>query len=136
MEERLRFVARLLDGEAVTDICRDFVISRKSGYDIQRGRRGHLARQLHALRSRLLRPGAEDLATPRQPVRPEVVTHVLGTFCYPSLRAGHHLSGPDNGIIGALGGIRTPDPQIRSLVLYPAGLRAPRGFYKAPGRDV
>src|SRR6202023_2014695 len=25
---------------------------------------------------------------------------------------------------GALGGIRTPDPQIRSLVLYPAELRA------------
>jgi hypothetical protein len=29
---------------------------------------------------------------------------------------------------GALGGIRTPDPQIRSLVLYPAELRAPRPF--------
>src|SRR6476659_10080925 len=28
-------------------------------------------------------------------------------------------------LIGALGGIRTPDPQIRSLVLYPAELRAP-----------
>ena len=27
--------------------------------------------------------------------------------------------------IGALGEIRTPDPQIRSLVLYPAELRAP-----------
>src|SRR5215471_11040659 len=31
---------------------------------------------------------------------------------------------------GALGGIRTPDPQIRSLVLYPAELRAPRVFTK------
>src|SRR5262245_32016712 len=29
---------------------------------------------------------------------------------------------------GALGGIRTPDPQIRSLVLYPAELRAPQAF--------
>src|SRR5215471_7840447 len=29
---------------------------------------------------------------------------------------------------GALGGIRTPDPQIRSLVLYPAELRALRHF--------
>src|SRR5215510_6572382 len=28
--------------------------------------------------------------------------------------------------LGALGGIRTPDPQIRSLVLYPAELRAPK----------
>ena len=32
MEERLRFVARLLDGEAITDVCRDFGISRKTGY--------------------------------------------------------------------------------------------------------
>jgi hypothetical protein len=32
------------------------------------------------------------------------------------------------GFFGALGGIRTPDPQIRSLVLYPAELRAPESF--------
>jgi transposase-like protein len=32
MEERLRFVARLLDGEAMTDVCREFGISRKTGY--------------------------------------------------------------------------------------------------------
>src|SRR6185369_16120712 len=31
---------------------------------------------------------------------------------------------PTNMPIGALGEIRTPDPQIRSLVLYPAELRA------------
>ena len=34
MEERLRFVARLLDGEAMTEICRNFGISRKTGYKI------------------------------------------------------------------------------------------------------
>src|SRR5215813_5012485 len=34
MEERLRFVARLLDGEAMTQVCRDFGISRKTGYKI------------------------------------------------------------------------------------------------------
>jgi hypothetical protein len=34
MEERLRFVARLLDGEPMTDVCRDFGISRKTGYKI------------------------------------------------------------------------------------------------------
>ena len=34
MEERLRFVARLMDGEAMTDVCRDFGISRKTGYKI------------------------------------------------------------------------------------------------------
>jgi hypothetical protein len=36
-----------------------------------------------------------------------------------------------HGVNGALGGIRTPDPQIRSLVLYPAELRAPRAFYRS-----
>jgi transposase InsO family protein len=34
MEERLRFVARLLDGESMTDMCREFGISRKTGYKI------------------------------------------------------------------------------------------------------
>jgi transposase InsO family protein len=34
MEERLRFVARLLEGEAMTDVCRAFGISRKTGYKI------------------------------------------------------------------------------------------------------
>ena len=30
MEERMRFVARLLDGEAMRDMCRQFGISRKT----------------------------------------------------------------------------------------------------------
>lgn len=34
MDERLRFVARLLDGEAMSEVCRDFGISRKTGYKI------------------------------------------------------------------------------------------------------
>jgi len=34
MEERLRFVARLLDGERMTDLCREFGISRKTGYKV------------------------------------------------------------------------------------------------------
>jgi len=34
MDERLRFVARLLDGEAMSDVCREFGISRKTGYKI------------------------------------------------------------------------------------------------------
>jgi len=34
VEERLRFVVRLLDGEAMTDLCREFGISRKPGYKI------------------------------------------------------------------------------------------------------
>ncbi len=34
MEERLRFVARLLDGESMSEVCRCFGISRKTGYKI------------------------------------------------------------------------------------------------------
>ena len=34
MEERRRFVARLLDGEGMSDLCREFGISRKTGYKI------------------------------------------------------------------------------------------------------
>jgi transposase InsO family protein len=34
MEERLRFVARLLEGEAMTELCREFGISRRTGYKI------------------------------------------------------------------------------------------------------
>src|SRR3546814_4568096 len=33
-EERLRFVARLLNGESMTEVCRSFGISRKTGYKI------------------------------------------------------------------------------------------------------
>ncbi|WP_454849306.1 integrase core domain-containing protein [Rhizobium binxianense] len=34
MEERLRFIARLLEGEGMSDVCREFGISRKTGYKI------------------------------------------------------------------------------------------------------
>jgi transposase-like protein len=34
MDERLSFVARLLDGEAMSEVCREFGISRKTGYKI------------------------------------------------------------------------------------------------------
>ena len=34
MEERLRFIARLLDGEKMAGLCREFGISRKTGYKV------------------------------------------------------------------------------------------------------
>jgi putative transposase len=36
MDERLKFVARLLDGEKMAPLCRAFGISRKTGYKIAR----------------------------------------------------------------------------------------------------
>jgi transposase len=53
MEERLRFVARLLDGEAMSDVCREFGISRKTGYKIFDRHRAH---GLEALSHRSRRP--------------------------------------------------------------------------------
>ena len=34
MDERLRFIARLLDGEKMAVVCREFGISRKIGYKL------------------------------------------------------------------------------------------------------
>jgi putative transposase len=34
MEERLKFIARLLDGERMAGLCREFGISRKTGYKV------------------------------------------------------------------------------------------------------
>ena len=53
MEERLRFVARLLDGEAMSDVCREFGISRKTGYKIFDRYKEH---GLEALTDRSRRP--------------------------------------------------------------------------------
>jgi len=53
MEERLRLVARLLEGEAMSEVCRAFGISRKTGYKIFDRYREH---GLEALSDRSRRP--------------------------------------------------------------------------------
>jgi len=53
MEERLRFVGRLLDGESMTDVCREFGISRKTGYKVFDRYKEH---GLEALSDRSRRP--------------------------------------------------------------------------------
>src|ERR1700739_3963192 len=53
VDERLRFVARLLDGESMTDVCREFGISRKTGYKIFQRYQEH---GLEALTDRCRRP--------------------------------------------------------------------------------
>ena len=35
MDEKVRFIARLLDGEKMAPLCREFNISRKTGYQIR-----------------------------------------------------------------------------------------------------
>ena len=53
MEERLRFVARLLENERMSDLCREFGISRKTGYKIFNRYKEH---GLAALEDRSRRP--------------------------------------------------------------------------------
>jgi transposase InsO family protein len=53
MEERMRFVVRLLDGEPMSEMCREFGISRKTGYKIFDRYRQH---GLEALSDRSRRP--------------------------------------------------------------------------------
>jgi transposase len=53
MDERLRFVARLLEGEGMSEVCRSFGISRKTGYKIFNRYNEH---GLEALTDRSRRP--------------------------------------------------------------------------------
>src|ERR1700752_3059078 len=63
MDERLRFVARLLEGEAMTEVCRAFGISRKTGYKIFERYKEH---GLEALTDRSRRPVRYANQLPRQ----------------------------------------------------------------------
>jgi transposase InsO family protein len=63
MEERLRFVARLLDGETMMEVCREFGISRKTGYKIFGRYREH---GLEALTDRSRRPVRNANQLPQQ----------------------------------------------------------------------
>ena len=53
MQERFRFVARLLEGESMSELCRQFGISRKTGYKIYNRYKEH---GLEALCDRSRRP--------------------------------------------------------------------------------
>src|SRR5205823_9359355 len=63
MDERLRFVAQLLDGEAMSEVCRAFGISRKTGYKIFERYKVH---GLEALTDRSRRPVRYANQLPRQ----------------------------------------------------------------------
>ena len=54
MEERLRFVARLLEGDCMSEVCRAFGISRKTGHKIFSRYKAH---GVEALADRARKPG-------------------------------------------------------------------------------
>ena len=53
MDERMKFIGRLLDGEKMAEPCRDFGLSRKTGYKFS-GRYREVG--LHGLTDRMRRP--------------------------------------------------------------------------------
>src|ERR1700688_1738295 len=69
MQTRLPLFARLLDGEAMTDVCRDFGVSRKTGYKIFDRYKEH---GLEALTDRSRRPVRYANQSP-QPVESLIV---------------------------------------------------------------
>ena len=63
MDERLKFIARLLDGEQMASLCREFGISRKTGYKIQQR---YNTSGLEALTDRSRRPYRQANQLPMQ----------------------------------------------------------------------
>ena len=65
LDERLRFVAQLLDGEAMSEVCRAFGISRKTGYKIFERYKEHGLEALTDRSRRPVRPRPGDMAAGR-----------------------------------------------------------------------
>ncbi len=106
MEERLRFVARLLDGEAMTDVCREFGVSRKTGCEIFDRYKEHGLEALTAVPGAIRQPiAAADRATHRRlqarPQRGEAVS----SFIKHRTAEGR----PRWMTMGRYGSLRTPD---------------------------
>src|SRR5712692_2370236 len=66
MDERLKFIARLLDGEKMAGLCRQFGISRKTGYKILTRYNEIGLERRKPMRSRCSRPHSRSSACPRR----------------------------------------------------------------------
>ena len=79
----------ILTFERLEDVCREFGVARKTGHKT-------LDRyKVHGLTA-LSDPSRRPVRSRDRLVRPELVTLVLGTTCYPCLRAGHCLNGGES----------------------------------------
>ena len=85
MDERLRFVARLLDGEPMSPLCREFGIWRKTGYKVFDRYKDH---GLEALTDRSWRPVryANQLPRPRDYDSPALPLSYAATGLRPSMQ--------------------------------------------------
>jgi putative transposase len=83
MDERLKFIARLLDGDKMAVLCRQFGISRKTGYKILT-RYNEIG--LDGLTDRSRRPYRHANQLPFQIETPPIVTGVQARRCRCSWR--------------------------------------------------
>jgi Helix-turn-helix domain len=113
MDERLRLVAKLLDGESMTDVCREFGISRKTGYKIFRVNASASRRSTMASGSSASCSTISATSTwSRKPCNLSTTRSARG--CHLCLRYG--LLPMSQGVqlrSGAPGRIRTHDPLVR-----------------------
>ena len=86
MDERVQFVARRLAGEPMSELCREFGISRKTGSTIS----GWSALWIMIWDTSIWIRVCWNHSITRSA---QVVTHVAGTFCYPCVRAGPRENG-------------------------------------------
>ena len=130
MDERLRFVARLLDGEAMTELCREFGISRKTGYKIltrykdqgvtalcDRSRRPvHYANQLPAqVESLIVKLKQEKPHWGARKIRELLVRRLDGDFRIPANSTIHAVLHRH----GLVKGLRRPRPKAAGTPLSP-----------------
>ena len=130
MDERLRFVARLLDGEAMTELCREFGISRKTGYKIltryrdqgvtalcDRSRRPvHYANQLPVqVESLIVKLKQEKPHWGARKIRELLVRRLDGDFRIPANSTIHAVLHRH----GLVKGLRRPRPKAAGTPLSP-----------------
>ncbi|HVY83010.1 MAG TPA: helix-turn-helix domain-containing protein, partial [Steroidobacteraceae bacterium] len=102
MDERLRFVARLLDGEKMAVLCREFDISRKTGYKIfQR----YKDTGLEGLTDHSRRPYRQANLGCSQDPRKAAAAAIRGSVCPPSARCTRCWIG--TGLSAAAEGLAT-----------------------------
>ena len=92
MDERLRFVARLLEGEKMAPLCAEFGISRKTGYKIYRRYKDCGA---HGLTDRSRRPYRHANRLPSTATTPHPVFARPGSI--PRMTTGTVTSPADRG---------------------------------------
>jgi homeodomain-containing protein len=119
MDERLRFVARLLEGEKMAPLCAEFGISRKTGYKIfdrykdcglqafsDRSHRAHRqANRLPApIEATTVRLKREDPDWGAPTIREKLRQQFTGRTCRPSARSTRCSIATTSSAIGAGGG--------------------------------